>query len=250
MRNLLTAGERPSPALRPFFPTLGAPATGRTEDGDSRELCDVLGPRGPQMSHTSPAMTRFFVSCGGPGHHEAQKLVRGWWLEPQERPMLFWGGGSSHQERPMLFRGWWLEPGPGHQPAEPLVILGVSLPASTRQRQDNFLATRICPVRTAQVPGISSTQRRSGRTITWRQEFVRSEPPGARNFVTARPQRQENFLATRIFLVRTVRVEARAFIQVLRKVTVLQSGRIFSCRHEKILPFVLPPEPIARLIHR
>src|SRR5258708_38803258 len=44
-------------------------------------------------------------------------------------------------------------------------------------------------------------------------------------------------------------LEAQEFIEVLRNVTVLQSGRIFSCRHEKIPPVVLPPEPIARLIH-
>ena len=219
MRNLLTAGERPSPALRPFFPTLGAPATGRTEDGDSRELCDVLGPRGPQMSHTSPAMT---VSCGGPGHHEAQKLVRGWWLEPQERPMLLWGGASSHQERPMLFRGWWLEPGPGHQPAEPLVILGVSLPASTRQRQDNFLATRICPVRTARCQEFRHRKAAAPGKFLGDKNFSCQNRPGRGTSIhpgvtksSGSPERQDFFRPA-----------------------------------GKILPFILAPEPIARFIHR
>src|SRR6266851_1401476 len=49
-------------------------------------------------------------------------------------------------------------------------------------RRTKSLATRILPVRTVRVPGISSPQGRSARKNPWRQEFFLSEPSECQEF--------------------------------------------------------------------
>src|ERR1700687_6144032 len=57
-----------STPLSAVFPNARWPGHGWERRQWSRELCDVLGPRGPQMSRTSPAMT-FLVLARPPRIH-------------------------------------------------------------------------------------------------------------------------------------------------------------------------------------
>src|ERR1700687_554587 len=82
------ASGRPScekvsaPASFSFTGTSFLASTVGTSVGESEELCDVLGPRGPQMSYTSQQLS----------------LSRSWWLDPPPQLSL----GRSWEEAPRV----------------------------------------------------------------------------------------------------------------------------------------------------
>jgi len=105
------------------------------------------------------------------------------------------GGGSSGPD--VVAR----DDGPKRGPVRTAQVPGISSPHAAATEQipgDRNLSGQNRPLL-----GIFSPQPRSDRTIFWRQKFVRSKPPAVGNLLTATPQRQDNFLAAEICPVKT-----------------------------------------------